>query len=306
MAKNVLRYGEFQISDDVLNISSLDDVASESGLQELDDLTEEYTGPTADELRREADLFKAQWEKEKARMETESHTMAHQIVQKAEDSANEQIHKQRQLLEEEQKKAELESQKIMDDARAEAERILAEAQGKVQEIEEEARKKGEEEGQEKGYETGKREVERLINHLHAIINKMIERRNGIIEESEAQLVQLVLQIAAKIIKLISEKQRNVVITNIVQALKKLKARADVIIRVNITDLKITTSHAEDFIKRVERVNNVVVMEDSTVDPGGAIIETDFGQIDARISSQLKKIEDAVVNLMPVSNVGKVK
>jgi flagellar assembly protein FliH len=134
-----------------------------------------------------------------------------------------------------------------------------------------------------------------------IISKTIERRNEVIEESEAQLVQLVLQIAKKVIKVISENQRNVVINNVVQALRKLKSKADVIIRVNINDLKTTTEHTKELMSRMERVNNVTVMEDSSVDPGGAIIETDFGQIDARINSQLREIEEAILELIPIAS-----
>ena len=50
---------------------------------------------------------------------------------------------------------------------------------------------------------------------------------------------------------------------------------------------------------VESVKSVTVVEDSTVDRGGCIIETDFGQIDARISSQLHEIEEKIVELAPI-------
>ncbi|MFP4409747.1 MAG: flagellar assembly protein FliH, partial [Spirochaetaceae bacterium] len=38
--------------------------------------------------------------------------------------------------------------------------------------------------------------------------------------------------------------------------------------------------------------------------GGAIVETDFGEIDARISSQLREIEDRILELMHISNRSK--
>jgi flagellar assembly protein FliH len=46
-----------------------------------------------------------------------------------------------------------------------------------------------------------------------------------------------------------------------------------------------------------------VLEDSSVDKGGCIIETDFGQIDARISSQLHEIEENITELMPIRTKG---
>jgi flagellar assembly protein FliH len=54
------------------------------------------------------------------------------------------------------------------------------------------------------------------------------------------------------------------------------------------------------------VGNITVAEDSSVDVGGAIIETDFGQIDARISSQLREIEDRITELAPIKSNPKMQ
>jgi flagellar assembly protein FliH len=82
-------------------------------------------------------------------------------------------------------------------------------------------------------------------------------------------------------------------------LRKLKSKANVTIRVNLDDVQLATDHARDFISKIENVQNVTVMEDSSVDKGGCIIETDFGQIDARISSQLAEIEERIQELVPI-------
>lgn len=65
MAKNVFRSAE------IVNLA--DKVIIESPFEEIEPVEEapvmeEYTGPTADDLRREAELFKEQWEKEKEDM----------------------------------------------------------------------------------------------------------------------------------------------------------------------------------------------------------------------------------------------
>ncbi|HTO24040.1 MAG TPA: FliH/SctL family protein, partial [Spirochaetia bacterium] len=116
-------------------------------------------------------------------------------------------------------------------------------------------------------------------------SKAIEKRNEIIQEAETQIINLVLLIVKKVIKVISENQKNVVI------------------RVNLADLELTSEHVKDFMKMVENVKSITVLEDSTVDRGGCIIETDFGQIDARISSQLHEIEERILELMPIRSKG---
>jgi flagellar assembly protein FliH len=101
-----------------------------------------------------------------------------------------------------------------------------------------------------------------------------------------------------VVKAITESQRNVILQNVVQALRKVKARGNVIIRVNIADLKLTTEHIKDFIQMMEGTG-IQVVEDSTVGPGGCIIETDFGEIDARISSQLAELEAKILEVSPI-------
>jgi flagellar assembly protein FliH len=50
---------------------------------------------------------------------------------------------------------------------------------------------------------------------------------------------------------------------------------------------------------LEGVKSVQVSEDSSVDSGGCVIETDFGEIDARISSQLAELESEILEVSPI-------
>ena len=129
-------------------------------------------------------------------------------------------------------------------------------------------------------------------------------RQEILDETEQQIVDLVLLMTRKVVKVISENQRTVVMNNIVQALRKVKGRGDVTIRVNMADVELTTEHTNDFIQAVENIKNISVIEDSSVDRGGCIVETDFGAIDARISSQLTELEQRILEISPIKTITK--
>ncbi len=260
---------------------------------------EVYLGPTADDLRREAELFKERWEAEKAGMMQAARDEADAIVKQAEAAAFEEVKRQTDSAQKARQQAEDESRKLIDEARASAAEELASAEAQRDEIRKKAHKEGSDAGREEGYAAGKAEVERLVERLHSIINAAIEKRAEIIAESETQLINLVLLIAKKVVKVISENQKNVVVNNVIQALRKLKSRGDVVIRVNLADVQLTSEHVKDFMRMVENVRSISVLEDSTVDKGGCIIETDFGQIDARVSSQLHEIEERILELAPI-------
>jgi flagellar assembly protein FliH len=305
MLKAVFRPGELVsqsekiVIDSPTSYSELSHFAPvEEVVEDLADV-EEYKGPTADDLRREAEMFKSQWEEEKERMISSAKAEAENIVKDAQDAAFAEI-----------KRKTDESQVIKEQAEQEAERILSDARVKAGEIENTARQslaaerkevcdKGREEGREAGYAEGKAEVDRLIERTQVVLERAQDKRGEILNETEKEIIDLVLLIARKVIKVISENQRNVIISNVVQALRKVKAKGNIIIRVNMADLKLATEHKQEFIQQMEGAKSVQVVEDSSVDSGGCIIETDFGEIDARISSQLAEMENKILEISPM-------
>jgi flagellar assembly protein FliH len=280
-------------------------IVTEEPVEEVEAVEEtgEYTGPSVDDLRREADLFRKQWEAEKQRLMEHAQAEAEKIRKDAEKVAFDEVKRKNNQAQKIRQDAEDQAQTIIAESKQKAAELEADIKQRVTQTEREAYERGYSEGHEKGYSDGRAEVQRLVESLHSIISKAIEKRNEIIQEAETQIINLVLLIVKKVIKVISENQKNVVINNVVQALRKLKSRGDVVIRVNLSDLELTSEHVKDFMKMVENVKSVTVLEDSSVDRGGCIIETDFGQIDARISSQLHEIEERILDLMPIRSKG---
>jgi len=262
---------------------------------------EEFTGPTADDLRREAEMFKSQWEDEKERMFASARAEAENIVTNAQKAAFAEVKRQTD-----------EGQVIKQQAVEEAERIVAEAQGKIRQLENEirqtldaerndARTQGKNEGKDSGFAEGKAEVDRLIERTQTVLERAQDKRGEILSETEKEIVDLVLLISRKVIKVISENQRDIIIYNVTEALRKVKAKGSVIIRVNLADLKLATEHKQDFINIMEGKGLINIAEDSSVDPGGCIIETDFGEIDARIASQLAELENKILEISPIGS-----
>ena len=138
--------------------------------------------------------------------------------------------------------------------------------------------------------------------MHKMLEAVMQRREEILRDTETQIVELVILMSRKVIKIISENQKNVIMANVLAALKKVRTRGEVTLRVNIEDVKLTSEHADEFIRHVENVQGITVLEDSAVEKGGCIVETDFGAIDARISSQLTELENKIIEVSPVKNI----
>jgi len=247
-------------------------------------------------------MFKAHWEEEKEKMFASAKEEANNIIEDAQKAAFTEV-----------KRKTDEAQVIKQQAEAEAEQIIADAKAKGYEVESEIRQtieaerrtaldEGRESGKNEGFADGKAEVDRLIERTQTVLERAQDKRAEILSETEQQIIDLVLLITRKVIKVISENQRDVIINTVRESLKKVKSKGDIIIRVNLADLQLATEHKEYFIRMVENAKSLQIVEDSSVDPGGCIIETDFGEIDARIASQLSELETKILEISPIKSL----
>lgn len=272
----------------------------EAALEEFEEaeepeVLEEETPPELP-VQEERELLLADAKKIKEEAEAE----AKRIRDEAEETAFKIMQKSNVDVRKATEEAESQAQIILDEARANVSRIEGEAKKKEEEIIAEARHKALDEGRDEGFKTGEEEVKRLIERLHEILNSAIDERRKILESTEKQLVDLVLLIARKVIKVISETEKSVVMENVREALKKVKGETQIAIKVNTRDMELTSRHKKEFIAAVESLKQVRVEEDSRVDPGGCIITTSFGDIDARIQNQLHIIEKSIRELVPIT------
>ncbi|MEK6795847.1 MAG: flagellar assembly protein FliH [Spirochaetota bacterium] len=261
--------------------------------------TQEYTGPTVEEIENEIAKLRSGWEDELRSMKRTASEEAERTVENAKNQAFE-IYKAKQnegraLVE----ASKAEANGIIAQGKDEADGIRREAVSVRETAQREGYQKGYDEGFNKAFDEGKVEIQRMIAKLEKILGETINKRNEIIDNSETQLIEIAILIAKRVVKMITERDKAVVVRNIQEALRKVKGRAKVTIRVNIDDLEVAARHKDEFYQMLDKIEGVTVLEDPNVDIGGCIIETDFGDIDARVSTQLNEIETAIKEIEPI-------
>ncbi|MDR2468503.1 MAG: flagellar assembly protein FliH [Spirochaetaceae bacterium] len=305
MAKTVFRPGEIALSSArvVLSPPFPEEKPLEAeppeNLEEDDDGV--FIGPTPAELEAEANKRRTEWEAERIALLENARAEATALKENAQHEADEKL-----------SSAEAEAVTLLADARKEAEKtslgaddaaasIKSAAETAGEELRKMAQAEGFEKGREEGYAAGFAEVQRLVVRTQVILERLQDKRSEVIAEAEQQIVDLTLVLARKIVKTISESQRTVVIENIKEALAKVKSRGKITIKVNLADLELSTAHLADFTRTIEGAGNIQILEDTSVDPGGCVIETDFGEIDARIASQFAELEARILELSPIKS-----
>lgn len=304
MAKQVFRPNEIKIKENEkkFTLPLLHDYRPHEEKSEV--VEEVYQGPTAEDLRKEAEAFRQGWEIEKQHLLEEANAEAEKIVKNAKDAAFDEVKRQTDEAAVLKADAQKQAEEIIAKAKADAAKILQDAHSEEQKIKISAKEDGFKQGHDKGYSAGESEIERLVERLRKMVEAVMLHREEILKETEQQIIDLVILMTRKVVKIISETQKTTIMSNILAALKKVKTRGTVSLHVNLEDLRLAAANVDEFIKRVENIQGITVVEDSTVEKGGCIVETDFGAVDARISSQLNELEDKIMEISPVKSIKK--
>lgn len=171
-------------------------------------------------------------------------------------------------------------------ARKEANGLIAEAQVRAAEIERAARERGRAEAQAQAQVELERAVEELRARLTASLGELAGLRRQLAARAERDLVQLALAIAKKIVQREVKVDHEVALTLTRVALGRLHNRAGATVRLHPDDYAYVLAHRE----RLNSEAAIELVEDAAVGPGGCIVQSEMGEIDARIEQQFAEIE----------------
>jgi flagellar assembly protein FliH len=170
-------------------------------------------------------------------------------------------------------------------------RLHNEKEDKLKKITDQSYRKGFTEG----CELQKKEAASLLEALAAMMKKIPQIERDIIEKSEEQIIKLAIAVAEKIIGQEITTRKEIIIDVLRSALRNVSETEGMKIRLNPLDFRYMMEVKKDFLQSFDGVRNVVFEEDSSIRRGGAVIETMFGEVDARLESQLKEIKTALLN-----------
>ena len=174
------------------------------------------------------------------------------------------------------------AKEIINRAREEAQRITQESKSgfeKSQREGEELRKKGYEEGTAEG--------------KSQFVQKMVEAETAqekVLKEAESQIIQMVMEIARKVIS--RELAQGAVVDVVKKAISESVGKK-ILVRLNPADHTLVRQQQKSLLEELDLTQAISIREDESIDPGGCVVETELGTVDARLETQLMAIRKAL-------------
>lgn len=159
-----------------------------------------------------------------------------------------------------------------------------------------AERRAYEEGFAQGEKDGRVAAERqsgpLLTALETLLGELDGIRNRIRQHLETEVVELALQVARKVIRHELTVSNDAILCVVKEAMGNMEDPGRIAIRLNPEDLKRIRGAGEQFECVMENRDSLVFEEDPGIECGGCYIQTEFGDIDARIQEQLRAVEEA--------------
>ena len=175
------------------------------------------------------------------------------------------------------------------DARAEARRILAEAEADAAAI-----RDGAESFARESRETAYREgSESALCEWNTLLLEAREQRDRALADVERDLLRLAVKIAEKILGREITSDRTTIVDIVASALRQARRNEMITMRVNPSDMPVIEKHRQR-LDRAGREQFLDIMSDPHVAAGGCVIESESGAIDAQLETQLRVLERALL------------
>ena len=140
------------------------------------------------------------------------------------------------------------------------------------------------------------ERKRLFQATETLANSMREMdrlRKEIIEGNEEKILNLVFSVSEKVISQEVSTNRDIVYSVLKSAIKQVLDKEGIRVRLNPEDYRNMMEINPGIIDSFDDIRNMTVVEDNSIRRGGVVIETSFGEVDARLDQQLHEVRKAI-------------
>lgn len=153
----------------------------------------------------------------------------------------------------------------------------------------EAERRGYDEGLARGLAEARVQAANALEAAAAAERSLTEMRDQYLARADAAAVELAFQIAEKVIGGTVAADPEAVLGVVSGALLRTTDRDHLVVEVNPGDFELVRDAASELAARLGGINRMEVISERRVAPGGCIVRTEEGEIDARIAAQIGRV-----------------
>jgi flagellar assembly protein FliH len=158
------------------------------------------------------------------------------------------------------------------------------------EIERAAYEKGYQQGEKAGLEVAEKKAEAIMKRYAESLLEVEQLKRSLYAQSEQELVKLAIEVAKKIVHREIRADRDIIQTLVRVALSHIGEKSAVTVLLNPVDYAYLLEQRAELSQTEGR--DISLLADKSIERGGCLIQTECGDIDARIEQKFQEVEHA--------------
>ena len=157
---------------------------------------------------------------------------------------------------------------------------------------------GKEEGYQAAFEKRTTEINRGLEDLSQVAGQIHNLKPELILQNEVHLMKLIYEIAEKVIYSEIERNPGLIIEVIKKSVQIAQTEENVTVIVAQESIDFLEKYKTDHPDQYEFFNKIKFISSENVKPGGCIVETNYGAIDAQIEQRLGQVWSSLSAVLP--------
>ena len=137
------------------------------------------------------------------------------------------------------------------------------------------------------------QLESERQRITQLVSASSQQLTDLFRLAEEATVKFAFGIAERVIRREVSLDRSIVVGQIKEAVRRVLGVETVKIRVHAQDLPLVKEQKSSIQAGGDAIREIIVEEDESLERGDCIIESEMGNIDARIATQLKQVENVL-------------
>lgn len=148
-------------------------------------------------------------------------------------------------------------------------------------------------GEKAGVERGERMFQSAVRSFVEAADQLRRLQQEFYGRVEGEILDLVLATTRKVVQREVDNQEDMILRILKEAIAQSIDRDRIVVRINPADFDFVHGHKSDIVQAIDGIKHLVIERDEAISRGGAIVESDYGSIDARIERRFEEVEKAL-------------
>jgi len=145
-------------------------------------------------------------------------------------------------------------------------------------------------------EQQEQEMNNLLGALAAGLEEVGVIRDTVLKNSTEDMLRLVMAIAEQVILCEVSANPSIIISTLQKALQSAISSSEYHVKLHPDDLAIAMLKKPLFMSSISGLKNITLEADQNLTRGGCLVESELGQVDATIESQLEELRQQLMSV----------